>query len=335
MGLMDKMADTAKKTGGTVVVNPFTGTSIKYPNKKTGNSGGSDNSSSNTSTNNYAAQSAAYDEAERRRKEQEERAKRAYNSNMAALSAAYARRADALKQNYDSTTATLGRTYDTSKTNVNNQADQALKEAYINKMLSQRNLAQNMAAQGISGGLSETTQAGLMNNYGNARNNIETVRGSDLTSLENTYQNNLASALQKYNGQLAEDAAQRAQYEIQLRNDLENSIANSYTSMYSQIPSLTEAYTAKMDALLKNQEAFKASGQSAGNAIDPVSVESSIGGYDYASEKMPGTKMSYLEYAQMLQNAGSDTEHIANALANWTNNSAVLNEVLKQLYGGN
>ncbi len=34
MGLMDKLADEATKTGGKVYVNPYTGSSIKYNSSK-------------------------------------------------------------------------------------------------------------------------------------------------------------------------------------------------------------------------------------------------------------------------------------------------------------
>ena len=68
----------------------------------------------------------------------------------------------------------------------------ALKQAYINKMQTLRNLPQQMSAQGLNGGASETTLASMNNNYGNARNQLETERLKQLANLQNTYQNNLA-----------------------------------------------------------------------------------------------------------------------------------------------
>ena len=75
---------------------------------------------------------------------------------------------------------------------VNAAADQALQEAYINRMLSLRGLNQQLSAQGLTGGAAESTLAGLYNNYGNARAQLESERTAQQASLLNTYQNNMA-----------------------------------------------------------------------------------------------------------------------------------------------
>lgn len=70
--------------------------------------------------------------------------------------------------------------------------DQALQEAYVNRMLTLRNLGQDLSAQGITGGAAESTLAGVYNNYGNARSQLESQRAAQQASLLNTYQNNMA-----------------------------------------------------------------------------------------------------------------------------------------------
>ena len=95
--------------------------------------------------------------------------------------AAYQKAAAAQKENLSFATNQL-----TDTTN------EALKQAYINKMQTLRNLPQQMSAQGLNGGASETTLASMNNNYGNARNQLETERLKQLANLQNTYQNNLA-----------------------------------------------------------------------------------------------------------------------------------------------
>lgn len=95
--------------------------------------------------------------------------------------AAYQKAAAAQKENLSFATNQL-----TDTTN------DALKQAYINKMQTLRNLPQQMSAQGLNGGASETTLASMNNNYGNARNQLETERLKQLANLQNTYQNNLA-----------------------------------------------------------------------------------------------------------------------------------------------
>lgn len=122
----------------------------------------------------------------------------------AARQAAYDAAAAAQKQNYD---------YNVSQ--VNKAADKALQEAYINKMNAARTMQQNLSAQGLGGGMSETTQASLLNNYENSRNNTENSRSDNLTSLGNTYQNNMAQLrAQLMSGQ----AADLAQYTTNLMN---------------------------------------------------------------------------------------------------------------------
>lgn len=94
---------------------------------------------------------------------------------------------------YDAAVSAQRAEYNANVAKVNGAADKALREAYINKMQSQRTMGQQMAAQGLNGGYSETTAAGLQNNYGNARNALETERTSQLNDLGVTYQNNMAA----------------------------------------------------------------------------------------------------------------------------------------------
>ena len=168
---------------GEALNRKYGSSSTSNRNTSTGNTGGGSRVSSGGSSGGGSSfDSAAYyaqiqaqaaAEAERLRAQQEQVARGAYDRNMAALQDAYNQRATLLKNNYDSTVGSLKSNYNLSKNNVNNQSNQALQEAYINRMLSQKNLAQNMAAQGLSGGMAESTMAGLYNNYGNARNGIE------------------------------------------------------------------------------------------------------------------------------------------------------------------
>lgn len=81
---------------------------------------------------------------------------------------------------------------DYSTGQVNNAADKALQEAYINKMMTLKNLPQTLSAQGLTGGVAESTTAGLYNNYGNSRNEIETERLDQIGALQQAYNNNMA-----------------------------------------------------------------------------------------------------------------------------------------------
>lgn len=86
------------------------------------------------------------------------------------------------------------RQYQQNLSRVNAAADQALREAYLNKMESLKGLNQALTAQGLSGGASETALAGLYNNYGSARSQIEAQRLEQQGNLQSTLQSNLAAA---------------------------------------------------------------------------------------------------------------------------------------------
>lgn len=115
---------------------------------------------------------------------------RLMNVYSAALDAQRAQRRAA----YEAAVKEQQRLYEQNAAKVNDATNKALREAYVNKMQSQRTMGQQLAAQGLNGGYSETTAAGLQNNYGNARSALETERTSQLNDLNMTLQNNLASA---------------------------------------------------------------------------------------------------------------------------------------------
>lgn len=93
------------------------------------------------------------------------------------------------------------RDYEYARGQLDDSTGKALQEAYINKMLSLLHMPQDMAAQGLGGGVSETTLGSLHNNYGNARAALETERQRQLAGLLNTHQGNLAQlAAQRASG---------------------------------------------------------------------------------------------------------------------------------------
>lgn len=239
---------------------------------------------------------------------QRQAANAAYNSNVAALNNAYSERSNLLKSNLDTTLENLQTDYDASKANVNKDAQNSLQQAYINNMMSRKNLNQNMAAQGLSGGASETTMAGMYNNYGNARNNIQTVANDNLGELENLYNQNRNSAYQAYNDQLAQDAITKAQYMAQFEADRQNALATAYNTQLSQLMSLDPSYAAGMLGLVDNQQGYTYTGTSADNT--PSSVNTSQGNgvmgsyYGRLARNLRGSGKSDSEIAQELANEG-------------------------------
>jgi len=239
---------------------------------------------------------------------QQQAANEAYNKNVSAMNNAFSERNKLMENNLNTTLQNLQTDYDASKANVNKDAQNSLQQAYINNMLNRKNLNQNMAAQGLSGGASETTMAGMYNNYGNARNNIQSVANDNLGELENLYNQNRNSAYQAYNDQLAQDAITKAQYMAQFEADRQNALANAYNTQMSQLMNLDPAYAASMLGLVDNQQGYTYTGTSANNA--PKSVSTSQGNgvmgsyYGKLARNLRGSGRSDAEIAQELANEG-------------------------------
>ena len=153
-------------------------------------------------------------------------AEAAYERSMGLLNDAYNSAAGNYADIFNRGQDTLRGAYNNSRNKINEQAADSMREAYINKMLSLKNLSQKLAAMGISGGASESTVAGLMNNYGNARNGIQKTWNTNLADLEQGFNSNLADLYNAYQSQMAELANARAAQQAQLEEDAAGSTYN-------------------------------------------------------------------------------------------------------------
>lgn len=271
-----------------------------------------------------AATLAYLQEIERR---QRQAAQDAYDRNVASMQSAFAQRGQMLKDNLDYTLKNLQTDYGASRDNVNRDAGKSLQEAYINNMLSRKNLAQNMSAQGLSGGASETTMAGMENNYGNARNNIQTTANENLGNLEDLYGRNRNSAYQAYNDQLAQDALAQAQYMIQFENDRQNALASAYESQMSKLLSLDPSYITGLAGLVSNQQAYTPTATTVSNPVSKVSTQQGSVA-DLSNIRAPRYA---LKLAQQMATQGSGADDIINALARNSVNSNAIAQILSQL----
>ena len=172
----------------------------------------------------------------------------AQNAAAEQLRAAQEAQRRAREEAYQKAAAQQKVNYDFSAGQVNDATGKALQEAYINRMLQNKNLQQSLSAQGLNGGASETTTAGMLNNYNNARNNLETERQSQLANLLNTYQNNMAQLEQQ---RASGEAADLSQYQTALQNLTAGNTANlisllqGYGDMASSVPATTARYNAQ------------------------------------------------------------------------------------------
>ena len=260
-----------KFSGSSKAPTNFSGISVGSRGSSSGSKGSGGSSGSGTSMSTvgsgysgtdyasklaemYAQQQA---QAQAYAAQQRAAAESAYRAGMERLGQAWDTKTGALRDNLNSTLANLQRQYDSSKNEVNADANKSLREAYINYMLNKKNLNQNLTAQGIGGGAAESTMAGMYNNYGNSRNNINTTLNDNLTSLENTYQGNISNANQQYNSAYANALSDYLNYQNQLEQNLANSIVGSYGNMVNSLGSLDSGYTNALYDLLQKQAAYE------------------------------------------------------------------------------
>lgn len=261
-----------------------------------------------------AAAQAQY-EAQRRA------AQEAYDRGMGYLNDSYNNRQNSLRGNYNATLDALNSSYNNSSNKVNADANRSLQEAYINRMLSQRNLGQQLSAQGLNGGTSESMLASLYNNYGNARNGIENTRATNLADLENTFNQNKAGALQTLNNALANLESERAQYAMQLENALANNQIGASQNYASALSDVNGNYTNMLNAYLKNLQDYSYTPTEALNTVRAVAM----------TQANPENSTNYRNYLNLLgdlaANASTPTENGVNTAAN----AALLQQLLGQL----
>ena len=268
----------------------------------------------------YAQQQA---QAQALAAQQRAAAESAYRAGMERLGQAWDTKTGALKDNLNSTLANLQRQYDSSKNEVNADANKSLREAYINYMLNKKNLNQNLTAQGIGGGAAESTMAGMYNNYGNSRNNINTTLNDNLTSLENTYQGNISNANQQYNSAYANALSDYLNYQNQLEQNLANSIVGSYGNMVSSLGSLDSGYTNALYDLLQKQAAYEYQNTKNTLGMDKVSTD---------SLNNMGSVTDWAKYQAMIQQMQKSGQSNAQIVQSLMNNGADRNTVY-QLFG--
>lgn len=303
--------------GGNQYATPTTSTKKKVTISKpsSGSTGSNSVSTPSYSGFDYASQLAnlyAQQQAQAQALAAQQRAaaESAYRAGMERLGQAWDTKTGALKDNLNSTLANLQRQYDSSKNEVNADANKSLREAYINYMLNKKNLNQNLTAQGIGGGAAESTMAGMYNNYGNSRNNINTTLNDNLTSLENTYQGNISNANQQYNSAYANALSDYLNYQNQLEQNLANSIVGSYGNMVNSLGSLNSGYTDTLYNLLEKQAAYDYANTKNTLGRDSVSTQ--------ATNNM-GSVTDWAKYQamiQQMQNAGKNNAQIIQSLMN-------------------
>lgn len=272
----------------------------------------------------YKRQQEAYEEQLR---QQREAAQNAYNRGMSSLNSAYNSQIGNLKSNLTDTQDQLLKQYNSSRSSINSDAEDSLRQAYINNMLSQKNLGQQMSAQGLTGGASESTMANMANNYGNARNAINTVANTNLSNLEGNYNSNLSSARQAYNSAVADADARKAQQVMALENALANNEISALGNYQSLLQQDNQNYIDLLKTALANGASFAYSPTSANNATKAVAVQQASN---------PGIANNYATIQELMGN-GVNVPGVNSSgmtVLNTNNQNNLLAQMLAQLARG-
>ena len=246
----------------------------------------------------------------------------AYNRGMNALNNAYSSGKNLLTENYNSSLGTMQEAYDNGVAGVNRQADKTQNEAYINYMLSKRDLPQMMTAQGINGGAAESTLASLANQYGNSRNEIDVGRNSNLGDLLQNLNANKASALQAYNSSLADLESRRMAYQMELENALAQQIVSAANTRYDALADIGNTYLSHAQEWAASvQDAAAAAAAATYTANNtPASVSAQQGAYGGGS-----TNYSLIN---RLFGTGSTTDDVISQLSGMGYSSSQIQQML-------
>lgn len=252
--------------------------------------------------------------------EQRARAQAAYDRNMARIASAFDSAAGNLKGNYDSAVDRLNAARDKSMGDVKSDAENSLREAYINKMMTDKNLNQRLSAMGYNGGATESTMSSLANQYGKSRTGINETLNKNIADLDMTYGDNLAKAIEAYNSAMANLQLQKMQMEVQAENALSNSEASSINSVMN----IDGSYMNALQTALANQMGYTYDPTQATNeyvAGNARQAQSAAGGNDYAKW-----------LAQQLLTGGNSATDVANYMVSrGYGDSQTLADILKQL----
>lgn len=238
------------------------------------------------------------------RAEQMARAQAAYERNMSRIADAYGSAANSLRGNLDSSIGRLNAARDKSMGDVKTDAEDSLRQAYINNMMTRKNLNQRLSAMGYNGGATETTMSSLENQYGKSRSGINETLNKNIANLDMTYGDNLAQAQQAYNSAMANLYLQRMQMEMQA----ENALNNAETSAVNASMNIDGSYMSALQAALANQNNYKYDASQATNnfvAGNAQQAQSATADNNYAK---------YLAQAQLEASNGANSNQIRNNL---------------------
>lgn len=221
---------------------------------------------------------------------QKQNAQNAYNRNSAAINSMYSNRLGSLNDRYSEGRSALDSAHAAQQEAIRKAKEEAQRQAYISSMVAERDMQQNLSAQGLSGGASESTLAKLRNNYANNRNSNEEEYLNTSADIGIAYQNELANLENQYQQLQEALEAERAQAIMQNENSLANSEAATISQFVDHANSLD---------YLNAQSALNLAAQEKMAALNQ----------QYALEQMEREQANKLNYAQFSNNLSERSDN--------------------------
>ena len=162
-----------------------------------------------------------------------------YTSLLDLLANNYGDLLNALGLNYSDTEALLNGQFTNSKNELEAARRRALQEAYISRMMQEKNLADQLDAYGLTGGAAESVMANMRNNYANNRYQVEENLQNNLRELLMNYLNNLSGARQRYNDSLINAQNNRFNALTDAVQTRSNARDRAYEDLYNTLANLT------------------------------------------------------------------------------------------------
>lgn len=150
---------------------------------------------------------------------------------------------------------------------IEQDAEEAAKQAYISRMLTEKRLPQQLAATGSSGGMTDSAVLRMNSDYENSRNDIMNAKNNALADLNNqivqveaTGDISLAQQQSEWAQQLAQMQWQLAQQEAERQHELELAAINASKSGGKGGLSISELRGLYNDGLIDRETFYELSG---------------------------------------------------------------------------
>lgn len=311
-----------KDTGGS---NTYGNTIGNETFKKLyGTSNSSSNSSSKSGSSNNTVKWDTNDEAQKAYQNM----LKTGNTEAQGIQSQWDSAAAAAENSYSNSLSNLNNSYNANVSQANMSADDAARQQYIAYMQNKNKLGEQLSAQGITGGASETALNSILNAYSTALNSNEGSRQAALADLASSYQDDLTGLNQTLNSSLADinsqygsayadavNAYQSALDAAKLASDKETSINNWNTNVANRIASVKPTYVWTDDIGKLHWSNKKSSAQAAEAAgyniisssdfIDAHSSKSSSGSSS-SSSSSSSSKSSKSSYEDIWGNSTSN-----------------------------